>query len=113
MQDKDSDLATNSGDVLTATMDTRATAADFERPPRGRALVRLEADAAQGQVGPYPIEFSVRVTGKVAEEKKAPKADGSASDDDGISAGLAGGLAALVGVGLGAALGGFGRKRPA
>ena len=88
---------------------------DLEKPPRGRALVRLEADAAEGQAGPYPIEFAVRVTGQVAEEKTAPKPDGGGAGDEdgGVSAGLAGGLAALVGVGLGAAAGGFGRRRPA
>ncbi len=110
---KDSDLATNSGDVLTATMDARAAPEDFAKPPRGRALVRLEADAAEGQAGPYPIEFAVRVTGEVAEEETAPKDGGGVSDDEGgVSAGLAGGLAALVGVGVGAALGGLGRRRP-
>jgi hypothetical protein len=112
---EDSDLATNSGDVLTATMAAQPAPQDFEKPPRGRALVRLEADAAEGQAGPYPIEFSVRVTGEVAEEESPPKADGGGASDDGggVSAGFAGGLAALVGVGVGAALGGLGRRRPA
>ena len=112
---EDSDLATNSGDVLTATMAAQPAPQDFEKPPRGRVLVRLEADAAEGQAGSYPIEFSVRVTGEVAEEESPPKADGGdASDDDGgVSAGFAGALAALVGVGVGAALGGLGRRRPA
>jgi Ca-activated chloride channel family protein len=110
---RDSDLATNSGDVLTATMNAQAARDDFERPPRGRALVRLEADAAEGQAGPYPIEFAIRVTGEVAEEGTPPKADGGGSDGDGVSAGLAGGLAALVGVGVGGALGGLGRRRAA
>jgi Ca-activated chloride channel family protein len=114
MEVKDSDLATNSGDVLTATMNTQAAPADFEKPPRGRALVRLQADAAAGQAGPYPIEFTVRVTGEVAEEKRPPKAGGGGtSDDGGVPAGLAGGLAALVGLAAGAALGGLGRRRPA
>ena len=111
---EDSDLATNSGDVLTVTMGAQPAPEDFENPPRGRALVRLEADAAEGQAGPYPIEFAVRVTGEVAEEKTPPKADGGASDDGGgVSAGLAGGLAALVGAGVGAAVGGLGRRRSA
>jgi hypothetical protein len=114
MKVKDSDLATNSGDVLTAKMDAQAAAEDFQDPPRGHALVRLEADAAAGQNRPYPIELTVGVTGEVAEEKQAPAGDqDGASDDGGISAGLAGGLAALVGVALGAALGGLGGRRPA
>jgi Ca-activated chloride channel homolog len=110
MEVKDSDLATNSGDVLTAKMDAQAAPEDFRKPPRGHALVRLEADAATGQSGPYPIELTVDVTGEVAEEKKAPA---PATDEGGMSAGLAGGLAALVGVALGAALGGLGGRRPA
>ena len=90
MEVKDSDLATNSGDVLTATMNTQAAPGDFETPPRGRVLVRLQADAAAGQAGPYPIEFTVRVTGQVAEEKPPPKAGGGGtSDDGGVPAGLA------------------------
>ncbi len=113
MKVKDSDLATNSGDVLTAKMDARPAPEDFEKPPRGHALVRLEADAAAGQTGPYPIELTVDVTGEVAEEKKAPAREGGAADDGGISAGLAGGLAALVGVALGAALAGLSGGRPA
>jgi hypothetical protein len=104
------DLATNSGDVLTAKMAAQA-APDFEQPPRGHALVRLEADAAAGQSGPYPIELTVDVTGEVDEGKKPPAREDGASDDGGISAGLAGGLGALVGVALGAALGGLGGTR--
>jgi hypothetical protein len=114
MKVKDSDLATNSGDVLTAKMDAQAAAEDFQDPPRGDALVRLEADAATGQDRAYPIELTVGVAGEVAEEKPAPAGEqDGASDDGGISAGLAGGLAALVGVALGAALGGLGGRRPA
>jgi hypothetical protein len=114
MKVKDSDLATNSGDVLTAKMDAQAAAEDFQDPPRGHALVRLEADAATGQDRAYPIELTVGVAGEVAEEKPAPAGDqDGASGDGGISAGLAGGLAALVGVALGAALGGLGGRRPA
>ena len=82
MKVKDSDLATNSGDVLTAKMDAQPLAEDFEKPPRGHALVRLEADAAAGQSGPYPIELTVDVTGEVAEERRRLlRREGGAADD--------------------------------
>jgi von Willebrand factor type A domain len=118
----DSDIATNSAEVLTAIAETEVGEDDLRNPPNGREFVRLEVDPAQGQSGPYPVELGVRVTGKVIG--KAPAADatpsplnggGSGGDDGTSDLVLAiGGLGGIVaGVFAGAAAAGLGRRRTA
>jgi Ca-activated chloride channel family protein len=116
----DSDVATNSAAVLTAIAQTEVGEDDLRDPPNGRHFVKLEVDPAQGQSGPYPVELSVRVTGKVIG--KAPASDSTPSPlnagsggDDGTSdlvlaIGGAGGI--LLGVFAGGAAAGVGRRRP-
>ena len=117
----DSDVATNSAEVLTAIAETEVGEDDLRNPPNGREFVRLEVDPAQGQSGPYPVELGVRVTGKVIG--KAPAADatpsplsGGGGGDDGTSdlvlaIGGPGGI--VAGVFAGAAAAGLGRRRTA
>ena len=68
----DSDVATNSGKVLTVISEAEVQESDLRNPPNGRHFVRLEVDPAQGQSGPYPVELGVRVTGKVIGPAKTP-----------------------------------------
>jgi Ca-activated chloride channel family protein len=119
----DSDVATNSGKVLTVISETEVRESDLRNPPNGRHFVRLEVDPGQGQSGPYPVELGVRVTGKVIGAAKTPDGggdtsplSGSGGDDDGTSdlvlaIGGAGGI--LAGVFAGGAAAGLGRRRPA
>jgi Ca-activated chloride channel homolog len=117
----DSDSATNGDDVLTAIVQEDIGEDDLRDPPVGRLFYKLEADPTPGQSGPYPVELSVRVTGKVikapsSSEPEPVSSSGSGGDDDGPSdvVLLAGGLGGIV-VGLvgGGALAGMGRRRPA
>ncbi len=120
----DSDVATNSGKVLTVITETDVGEDDLRDPPNGRHFVKLEADPAQGQSGPYPVELGVRVTGKVLAAAKTPSGEtpptnaggGASSVDAGTSdlllaVGGAGGI--LAGLFAGGAAAGLGRKRPA
>ena len=120
----DSDAETNSGDVLTAISETDVEEDDLRDPPNGRHFVKLEVNPAAGQSGPYPVELSVRVTGKVIGPEPTPEdqvgepppGSGSPSADDGTSdlllaAGGVGGI--LLGVVAGGAAAGMGRRRTA
>src|SRR5215207_7786891 len=117
----DGDAATNGDDVLTALVQDDVAEDDLRDPPVGRLFYKLEADPAEGQSGPYPVELAVRVTGKVLEDPKASGSDpspaSSGGDDDSGPSDvvlLAGGLGGIV-VGLlgGGALAGVRRGRPA
>ena len=117
----DGDASTNSDDVVTAIVKSAVEEGDLREPPVGRLFYMLDADAAPGQSGPYPVELSVRVSGKVIGEpaaskdaEVAPSSDAGSSADDGTSdlvlaAGGAGGI--LVGVLAGGAAAGLGRRR--
>ena len=124
----DSDVATNSDDdVVTAIVQSPVEEGDLREPPVGRLFYMLDANPAPGQSAPYPVELSVRVTGKVIvgpqrrredpeEEPASGGGGGGAEADDGTSdlvlaAGGAGGI--LVGVVAGGAAAGLGRRRPA
>ena len=124
----DSDAASNSDDVVTAIVKDAVEERDLRDPPAGRLFYMLDPDPAPGQSGPYPVELSVRVTGKALapdptpEDSEDPPSSGGggagSSADDGTSdlvlaAGGAGGI--LVGVLAGGAAAGMalGRRRPA
>jgi len=123
----DSDSTAGSGstsETLTATStDSEITDDELINPPAGRYFLRVEAEAGDGQSGPYPIEVNARITGTAPPVVSEQDGEGSSSSSPLPDAGGAGGsgpsdlvlllgsLAAIaVGLGLGAALGGSRRR---
>jgi hypothetical protein len=118
----DSDIASNSGGVLTVIGETDVGEDDLRDPPNGREFVKLEVDPGAGQSGPFPVELGVRVTGKVIAAAKTPDGSGSTplsggASGDGRTSDLVlaiGGVAGiLLGFLAGRAAAGLGRRRPA